>query len=318
MSTARLNPSQQRIVEDLREALSEFRMGSEKADRATLFDLLGTAGMARRLVLQVPDADASALLCQADEELRRRGDAPWDAFREVQPNELVDRLATALADKEPERIFDMMYDLDLTLSALETAGLQDSAIALRDDAVDVVRLFAECDEALQEIAARMSASVGTVGGAGPVWQALDQAAATTEDESLSTVPAPDWLDEVLASDPLRGVIRLLRVPTQASEPSESWGLAAAASMATMQTLFTVLDTDTGAGWELCQRHAGDKLHLVVAWFEGEPPRFTVVRETTGESLHVTRSGDRNQVYVECGPGESLAVTVAGRIYQMQS
>lgn len=322
MTSPVLDPTQRRVLVDLESALAEAAT-DDAPDPVAVFDLLGTLGQARRLAMVVHHPDLDARIRRAEDRIAELTEHIPTTLSALDDIALTDALAAALADDEPEAVFDAMYDLDLSLCALEAAGWSERASIARDYAMKTARLWAQPSAALGRFASRLHQSLGRTGGAAEIWSVIASAEADTAADDPPDEKVPSWLSDMLAADPLRGVLNLVRIPQrQASAPDEdramgASALPAAASMPTLPAALQLLDTHPTAGWQLAQRDAGVEQHVVVRWLDGDGPTVSVEDATTGAPQAVVRPATGNEAYVVCGPGQALRVTVDEREYRLR-
>lgn len=319
MTPHTLDPTQRRVLTDLRDSIAEFS-ASTSPDDATVFDLLGTLGQARRLARIVPESgELLAVVREAEAALGARPGDFGQSLRSLRPHVQLDALAAALIDEEPEAAFDAMYDLDLTLCALESAGIHGDAASLRSEAVEIARLCAEPAPQLIRFASKFTTSLGAEGGAAEVWEAI----AASEHRIVVDVPiepAPAWLAPMLAADPLAGVLRMASHSpprtahgTASTDPVQTRrALAAAASMGGLAPSMVILERDSDAGWELSQRDAGPESQLVLRWLEGDGPTFAARDSKTAAPMSIVRPQSGNEAYIVCPPGVEVTLTVGDR------
>ncbi len=199
MKSPPLDSTQQRVLEDLEAALADASGPEAGADAIAVFDLLGTLGQARRLATVVDDPILAARIGAAEDrinELAERVPATLSALDDIA---LTDALASALADEEPEAVFDAMYDLDLSLCALEAAGWTARASEAREYALETARLWAQPSAELRRFAARLHKSLGRTGGAAEIWSVIAAAEADPESDDPPDETTPPWLVDMLAA-----------------------------------------------------------------------------------------------------------------------
>jgi len=311
MTLSTFDPTQRRVLTDLLDAVSGYS-ASASPDDSTVFDLLATLGQARRLAVVLPSSDElQAAMRRAEAALASHSGAFDPYFSRLQPQTQLDALAASLIDDEPEAVFDAMYDLDLTLCALESAGVHGEAASLRSEAVEIAQLYAEPAPQLIRLASKFTTSLGAVGGAAEIWGAI----AASEHRVVVDVPsepAPAWLASTLAADPLAGVLRVVPGAASAGPDETRRALAAAASMGGMAPSMILLEQDREAGWELSQRDAGPESQLVLRWLEGDGPTFEARESKTAATLSIVRPRSGNEAYVVSPPGVEVTLTVGER------
>lgn len=323
MKSPPLDSTQQRVLEDLEAALADASGPEAGADAVAVFDLLGTLGQARRLATVVDDPILAARIRAAEDRISRFTEYIPTTLSALDDIALTDALASALADEEPEAVFDAMYDLDLSLCALEAAGWSQRASDARDYAMKTARLWAKPSAELRRFAARLHKSLGHTGGAAEVWAVIASAEADTLADEPPDETTPPWLDDMLAADSMRGVLNLVRMPQQrthvldAHGGFETSGLQAAASMATLPAALILLDTHPTAGWQLAQRDAGVEQHVVIRWLDGDGPIVSAEDAATRAPQPVVRPPTGNEAYVVCGPEQELRVTIDDREYRLR-
>jgi hypothetical protein len=109
-------------------------------------------------------------------------------------------------------VFDAMYDLDLSLCALEAAGWTERASMAREYAMKTARLWAQPSVELRRFASRLHQSLGHTGGAAEVWSVIASAEEDVAAEDPPDETTPPWLVDMLAADPMRGVLNMVRMP----------------------------------------------------------------------------------------------------------
>ena len=315
MTAPHVNDSQQQILDDLRDAMQTLE-GAGAPDSA-VFDLLGTLGQARRLAKRVEAAGLAGALALAETVRGSLGLRATRCFATLQVDPLVDAFAVALSEEDADAALDALYDLDLTICALQTAGLTEPAEALVRDACDTVAAFSEGAVSLHDLAARWLDRLGDDGGAAPVWTLLRHVGSLVVPDDLPEERPPAWLDATLANDPLAGI--LLLVPSRPRAVAEGdVAIRAAASMGGLTPELERIDADAGAGWELVQRHAGAEEQVVVYWVREPAPAFAASDVETGVVLPIVRPASGGEAYVSCSPGAHIRVELAGKRFEFRS
>lgn len=201
---------QQLVLDMLNRALTDAAASERTMD--TIVDLAAFTAQARRLAHHLGTSRWPALTDAAESAavwLVEHATEVKAAFDHLVPTEALDALETALCDcDDPDEapdedvarippILDALFDVDRTVSALETVGRKTESLV--DEALDIVGCFDKGAYLCATHARRFVSRHGLIGGGAPVFAAVALAVERQSESSLTDTASgdltvlPDWL-----------------------------------------------------------------------------------------------------------------------------